>query len=78
MIYRKICIEGENENTIIPRGRLVEIENGRPFIDCPFIDSTDKLSGKAIYLDKDFDWIIGKSETGSLVCVPLRKDIIRR
>ena len=77
MIYKKICIEGEDDD-IIPRNRLVTIEAGRPFIDYPYVDSKDELSGKAIYLDDNYDWILGKSKMGSLVCVPLKKEKIGR
>ena len=76
MIYKKIYVEDEmSEDTlVIPKERLMEVTDGRPFTDKPFVDSFDELDGKAIYLDEFYDWVLGRSKTGALVVVPLKKD----
>lgn len=74
MAYKKICVVEESETEQIPRNRLVEVKNGTPFIDYPYVDNIDELSGKAIYLDECYDWVLGRSEIGSLVCIPLKKE----
>ena len=75
MTYKKICVEdkeGENE-ILIPRDRLIKVSERKPFTDKPFRDRFDELNGKAIYLDDLYDWVLGRSKTGALVVVPLKK-----
>lgn len=78
MLYKRISVEeeGEGEEIRIPRNRLVDIDREIPvpFFDFPYIDEQDELGGKAIYLDDKYDWILGKSERGAIVCVPLKKE----
>ena len=76
MLYKRISVEGEEEEIRIPRNRLVDIDREIPvpFFDFPYVNDQDELNGRAIYLDDKYDWILGKSEKGALVCVPLKKE----
>ena len=80
MIYKKIHIEDKKgeDTLVIPKERLIEVTDTRPFIDKPFVDKFDELDGKAIYLDEFYDWILGRSKTGALVVVPLKREKLGR
>ena len=61
----------------IPEGRLVnmnEAMRGNMHIGIPMNENNESLSGKAIWLDYDYDWVLGKTMRGSLVCIPLKKE----
>ena len=81
MIYKKITVreeEEEEDEIVIPKERLIKVTDRNPFTDKPFKDRFDELDGRAIYLDESCDWVLGRSKTGALLCVPLKKDRVGR
>ena len=82
MEYNKIEIvkEKKKEEGIIkiPEDRLVKIDAERQVFRDPYIGIPANISGefdgKAIYLDDEYDWILGRDEDGCLLCIPLEKE----
>ena len=77
MEYKKIYVtrKKEDEDIVLDESLLVKIGLGieQAFVGCPMKNS-EELDGKAIYLDRRYDWVIGKTRFGSLCCVPLKKE----
>lgn len=81
MEYPKVCIideEKKDRKTIkIPKERLVEIKGegeNSPYVGVPMYNNEEELDGKAIYLDNEYDWIIARTESNTLCCIPLKKE----
>lgn len=78
MKYPRIVVEKElsdEQEIVIPKNRLVHIEGER--CSSPYVafsmGNSEELDHHAIYLDDDYDWTLGRTRKGTLVCVPQKK-----
>lgn len=61
----------------IPEDRLVELKGETHIFLDPYIAipvSGTEFNGKAIYLTPTYDWILGMTSRGALLCIPLKKE----
>ena len=79
MNYPRIVVEkglDDTQEIVIPRDRLVRIEGERksegPYISVS-MNNHEELDHYAIYLDSEYDWILGRTKAGTIVCVPQQK-----
>ena len=79
MNYPSIVVEKELDDTqeiVIRKDKLVHIEGERmspgPYVALS-MSNHEELDHYAIYLDSDYDWILGRTKQGTIVCVPQQK-----